>query len=131
MLRSFLPRAVVGSAVVAVALVSAGCTKDVSPATTLPTPTTVSDKKFDFAAVGTQLDKSVASENLEGAGLVVLQNNHVALERLKLPKLGALMEAPGLIYDFWHQHTLLRRSELPEGIRYSALGAFNYNGDNH
>lgn len=70
-------------------------------------------------------------EAFEGAGLVVLQNNHVALERLKLPKLGALMEAPGLIYDFWHQHTLLRRSELPEGIRYSALGAFNYNGDNH
>jgi CubicO group peptidase (beta-lactamase class C family) len=75
MLRSFLPRAVVGSAVVAVALVSAGCTKDVSPATTLPTPTTVSDKKFDFAAVGTQLDKSVASENLEGAGLVVVDKN--------------------------------------------------------
>lgn len=75
MRRSFLPRAVVGSAVVAVALVAAGCTKDVSPATTLPTPTTESTKKFDFAAVGTQLDASVAAEQLEGAGLVVVDRN--------------------------------------------------------
>ena len=59
----------------AVLLVAAGCTKDVSPATTLPTPTTVSDKKFDFAAVGTQLDKSVAADGLEGAGLVVVDRN--------------------------------------------------------
>jgi hypothetical protein len=58
-----------------VLLVAAGCTKDVSPATTLPTPTTVSDKKFDFAAVGTQLDKSVAADGLEGAGLVVVDRN--------------------------------------------------------
>ena len=56
-------------------LVAAGCTKDVSPATTLPTPTTVSTKKFDFAAVGTQLDKSVAADGLEGAGLVVVDRN--------------------------------------------------------
>jgi CubicO group peptidase (beta-lactamase class C family) len=75
MRRTLLPRAVAGGALVAVLLVAAGCTKDVSPATTLPTPTTVSTKKFDFAAVGTQLDKSVASENLEGAGLVVVDKN--------------------------------------------------------
>jgi CubicO group peptidase (beta-lactamase class C family) len=75
MRRTLLPRAVAGGALVAVLLVAAGCTKDVSPATTLPTPTTVSTKKFDFAAVGTQLDKSVAADGLEGAGLVVVDRN--------------------------------------------------------
>lgn len=59
----------------AVLLLAAGCTKDVSPATTLPTPTTVSTKKFDFTAVGTELDRTVASDGLEGAGLVVVDRN--------------------------------------------------------
>jgi len=75
MRRTLSPRAITGAALIAVLAVTAGCTKDVSPATTLPTPTTVSTKKFDFSAVGTQLDKSVASENLEGAGLVVVDKN--------------------------------------------------------
>jgi CubicO group peptidase (beta-lactamase class C family) len=75
MRRTLSPRAVTGAALIAVLAVAAGCTKDVSPATTLPTPTTESTKKFDFSAVGTQLDKSVASEQLEGAGLVVVDKN--------------------------------------------------------
>jgi UDP-N-acetyl-D-mannosaminuronic acid dehydrogenase len=67
----------------------------------------------------------------DGTSLVVMQNNHPALERLKLPKLAQSMVKPALIYDYWHQHTHLRRSELPEGVCYSALGAFRQQGQSN
>lgn len=60
-----------------------------------------------------------------GASLVIMQNNHVDLERLKLPDLSRLMNRPGLVYDFWNQHNKLTSSEMAEGVRYRALGAFN------
>ena len=60
-----------------------------------------------------------------GSSLVVLQNNHVALERLKLTTLSHLMTRPGLIYDFWHQHNNIIKAEMPEGVHYGALGAFD------
>jgi len=60
-----------------------------------------------------------------GASLVVMQNNHQALERLKLPWLSQLMTQPGTIYDYWNQHIGLDPSELASGVVYRALGAFN------
>jgi nucleotide sugar dehydrogenase len=68
---------------------------------------------------------ATVEEAFEGTSLVVMQNNHPTLERLKLPVLCATMVTPGLIYDYWHQHDTLMASELPSGVRYAALGAFN------
>lgn len=65
----------------------------------------------------------------EGATLVVMQNNHPALERLKLGKLSETMQKPGLIFDYWHQHDLRVNSELADGVRYAPLGAFNAKTD--
>jgi hypothetical protein len=68
-------------------------------------------------------------EAFTGASLVVMQNNHVDLERLQLAQLTTLMQAPGLIYDYWNQHSSLSRSEVAPGVEYRALGAFNLIGE--
>lgn len=71
----------------------------------------------------------IASESpLEAAreaSLVIMQNNHPALEKLKLSDLAAVMKAPGMIYDFWNQHARLEDHNLAPDIRYAALGALN------
>jgi nucleotide sugar dehydrogenase len=64
-----------------------------------------------------------------GASLVVMQNNHQALERLKLPVLSRLMEGPATIYDYWNQHIGLDPTELANNVVYRALGAFNVKYD--
>lgn len=67
-----------------------------------------------------------AEAAFDGAGLVVLQNNHVDLERLAITKLSARMQSPGLIYDYWNQHRSVPPSEFAPGVQYRALGAFNF-----
>ena len=74
-MRRTLCRTGLGLAVVAVALAATACTKDVSPATTLPTPGAVPDTKFDFTKVGEQLDRSAADLQLDGVGLVVVDKD--------------------------------------------------------
>lgn len=76
----------------------------------------------------TSLGIAAAANPLEaarGASLVIMQNNHPALEKLKLSDLAAAMKAPGIIYDFWNQHARLEDHNLAPGIRYAALGALN------
>ena len=75
MRRTLRLRHAAGATLAVAVVATVGCTKDVSPATTLPTPTSVSTKKFDFTAAGTQLDKSVAAAQLDGAALVVVDRN--------------------------------------------------------
>ncbi len=65
------------------------------------------------------------AEAARGASIVVMQNNHPALEKLKLPELAREMSGPGLIYDFWNQHRRLEEDALAGGIRYVALGSLN------
>ncbi len=60
-----------------------------------------------------------------GASIVVMQNNHPSLEKLKLPEIAGVMAGPGLIYDFWNQHRRLEEDALANGIRYVALGSLN------
>jgi nucleotide sugar dehydrogenase len=66
-----------------------------------------------------------AEAAFEGSSLVIFQNNHHALERLRLPELTRLMAKPGTVYDYWNQHIGLDGSELADGVIYRALGAFD------
>lgn len=62
---------------------------------------------------------------VQGAGLVIFQNNHPAIEKLNLATLAREMAAPGIIYDFWNQHGQMDSFDLAPGIRYAALGNLN------
>jgi UDP-N-acetyl-D-mannosaminuronic acid dehydrogenase len=53
-------------------------------------------------------------------GLIVLMNNHSALKELDLTALSSRMSKPGLIYDFWHQHS---GDGLDLGVEYRAFGS--------
>ena len=53
-------------------------------------------------------------------GLVVLMNNHRALKELDLTALSRAMSKPGLIYDFWHQHS---DGGLDTDVEYRAFGS--------
>jgi UDP-N-acetyl-D-mannosaminuronic acid dehydrogenase len=55
-------------------------------------------------------------------GLVILMNNHQALKELDLTVLSSCMGKPGLIYDFWHQHS---GDGLADGVQYRAFGSAN------
>ncbi|MDC7692781.1 nucleotide sugar dehydrogenase [Asticcacaulis sp. DXS10W] len=78
----------------------------------------------NLKTLGLEAYESV-EEAFDGASLVIMQNNHPVLERLKLGKLSELMQKPGLLFDYWHQHDLRVNAELAEGVRYAPLGAFN------
>lgn len=80
-----------------------------------------------LAGLGLEPAASV-EEAFRGAAVVVLQNNHPALEHLKLPELSHVMTPPGTIYDYWNQHIRLDPAELQPGVKYRALGAFNVVG---
>jgi nucleotide sugar dehydrogenase len=58
----------------------------------------------------------------EGADLVVIANNHPFFETLALERIAERMARPSLIYDYWSNFRL-RDVELPQGVRYGALGA--------
>lgn len=60
-----------------------------------------------------------------GASIVIMQNNHVALEKIKLDTLAEVMVGPGIIYDYWNQHSRLEDTAIRNGIRYAALGSLN------
>jgi UDP-N-acetyl-D-mannosaminuronic acid dehydrogenase len=64
-------------------------------------------------------------EAATGASIVIMQNNHVALENIKLDALAGAMTGPGLIYDYWNQHSRLEDTAIRDGIRYAALGSLN------
>lgn len=64
-------------------------------------------------------------EAATGASIVIMQNNHVALENIKLDALAEAMSGPGLIYDYWNQHSRLEDTAIRDGIRYAALGSLN------
>ncbi len=64
-------------------------------------------------------------EAAQGAALVIMQNNHPALEKLDLLAMAQTMVSPGLIYDCWNQHARLEDKQLVPGILYSALGSMN------
>ena len=66
-----------------------------------------------------------AEAAFENASLVIFQNNHQALERLRLPELSRLMAKPATIYDYWNQHIGLDATEMADGVIYRALGAFD------
>ncbi len=72
---------------------------------------------------------SSAIEAARGAGLVIFQSNHPALEKLNLATLAREMAAPGIIYDFWNQHGERDSFDLAPGIRYAALGGLNLKRD--
>ncbi len=77
-----------------------------------------------IAELGIQPARS-AEDAAKNASIVILQNNHVALEQLKLPSLAHLMASPGMVYDFWNQHGQMDSFDLAPGIRYAVLGGFN------
>lgn len=64
------------------------------------------------------------ADAFDGAGIVIIQNNHEVFAQMDLPGLSAKMTSPGIIYDYWNQHDP-RTLDLVEGVRYRALGAFN------
>jgi UDP-N-acetyl-D-mannosaminuronic acid dehydrogenase len=66
-----------------------------------------------------------AQEAAKGAALVIMQNNHPALEKLDLIAMANDMVNPGLIYDCWNQHARLEDKQLAPGLLYSALGSMN------
>ncbi|MFM7064094.1 MAG: serine hydrolase domain-containing protein [Actinomycetes bacterium] len=73
------PRRLVGVVVAGTTLLAGACTKDVSPATTLPEPGGAVGRPaataYDFSEVGTSVDAKVAELDLEGAGLVVVERD--------------------------------------------------------
>lgn len=70
---------------------------------------------FDIEPVG-----DVASA-LAGANLAVIANNHPAFQDLVLETLTPAMARPALVYDLWN-HFAARDLDLPDGVRYGALG---------
>lgn len=76
----------------------------------------------DAQAVFGEPAHETAETACEGADLVVIANNHPFFETLPLERIAERMGRPSLIYDYWNNFRL-RDMELPQGVRYGALGA--------
>lgn len=58
----------------------------------------------------------------DGADLVLLLNNHPALQQMDLANLAARMNRPALVYDLWNMHDDAAEA-MPEGVTALALGS--------
>lgn len=58
---------------------------------------------------------------MEGANLVLIANNHPCFQGMILEDLAETLARPAVVYDFWN-HFAARDLDLPEGVRYVALG---------
>ncbi len=59
---------------------------------------------------------------MKGSHLILILNNHPVFAGMNIEEMGALLDRPALIYDFWNN---FRTSELhlPAGVGYMALGS--------
>ncbi|WP_131197017.1 nucleotide sugar dehydrogenase [Lichenihabitans psoromatis] len=82
--------------------------------------------KFEIDKLGAKPTSS-PEEAFDGSRLVIIQNNHEFFQRADLARLSQAMQSPGVIYDFWNSQNGLDEQNLPEGIKYLALGELNVN----
>jgi UDP-N-acetyl-D-mannosaminuronic acid dehydrogenase len=69
--------------------------------------------------------RATLREAMYRADLVVLMNNHPSL--LQVRAYAYAMATPGIVYDFWGQHTSTG-DEWPAGVRYFAFGSHGRSG---
>ena len=58
----------------------------------------------------------------EGADMVLMLNNHAALQQMDIAALAASMRRPGIVYDLWNMHDDVAAS-MPDGVVALTLGS--------
>jgi UDP-N-acetyl-D-mannosaminuronic acid dehydrogenase len=64
-------------------------------------------------------------EAFADANIVVIANNHPVFQGADIASLARVMNAPGVVYDYWSMHDDIEEA-MPEGVRYLALGGERY-----
>ena len=77
----------------------------------------------EIAALGlTPVDS--LEKAFDGASIVVIQNNHLAFERMDIYSLSLGLTAPAIIFDYWCQRDP-RNLRLADGVSDRGFGSFN------